>query len=92
MIFNGITVVDSTLGVRVMAVGPSAERANVLVGDIIVSINDTEIRTSDRFAEVMRDIQPDEMITLRIRRNGIVLISLTFDVEDYLRVTPTPAL
>lgn len=92
MIFNGITVVDSTLGVRVVAVGPSAERANVLVGDIIVSINDTEIRTSDRFAEVMRDIQPDEMITLRIRRNGIVLISLTFDVEDYLRVTPTPAL
>ena len=90
LIFDGITVADTTLGVRVSAVGPAAENAGVMVGDIIVSVDDTEIRTSDRFAEVTEALEPGDSVTLRIRRNGIVLIRLTFDTPDFLHVTSTP--
>jgi hypothetical protein len=93
-VFTGITVEDTNQGVRVTSVGNSASNAGVQVGDIIIAVEleeITEIASAEDFASVMNATNPFTSVTLRIRRNGVVLITMTLGINDFNTVTPTAA-
>ncbi len=64
--------------VRFITSGSSAEAAGVKVGDIIVGINGTTIKTMSELNEIKDKFKPGDKITLTVYRNGKNLdISLT---------------
>ena len=77
----GINVSDSDGQVRIMHVSPdtAADTAGLQQGDIIVSINGTEITTFPELRAKLDEASPGEEMRLRINRNGRV-----FDVTAVL--------
>jgi serine protease Do len=56
--------------VRFITSGSSAEAAGIKVGDIIVGINGTTIKTMSELNEIKDKFKPGDKITLTIYRNG----------------------
>jgi predicted metalloprotease with PDZ domain len=64
----GVTVTDATDGVRVTAIarGSAAHRAGLRVGDVIVSVAGTEVRSSREWTEASASLRvPEAPIVVR---------------------------
>ncbi len=64
---------NDPIGVPVVSVieGSGAEKAGIKAGDIIVGINDTQIRTPQDLAKVK--LTPGEQVNVRVLRNGEII-------------------
>ncbi|HEU4725699.1 MAG TPA: PDZ domain-containing protein [Candidatus Eisenbacteria bacterium] len=63
---------NDTLGVRVMKVAPGspAESAGIQVGDRILAIEGSEMRTSEEITSIVRGMRPGDEISLTILRDA----------------------
>ena len=87
-LFRGIVVADSPLGVRVVEVAPDSQaaRAQLRPEDIIVRVNDAEIRSIDEFASVSQQWKGQAATaTVVVFRNGTPL-------EVFLHLYSAPVL
>jgi C-terminal processing protease CtpA/Prc len=62
-------------GARVRAVesGGPADRAGVEAGDVVLSVNGTEVKDRDGFEALLQDTRPGETLTLELRRGTTAL-------------------
>lgn len=56
--------------VRAVAEGSAAEKAGILVGDVIIGINDEAVVTDDELNSIKNKFKAGDMITLKVYRNG----------------------
>jgi len=71
--------VDEGAFVRSTVEGSGAAEAGVEAGDVIVAVNDTPTPTSAAVGEVIRELEPDDVVTMTIIRDGE-----TIDIEATL--------
>jgi S1-C subfamily serine protease len=85
----GVAVARTSTGIAVAALGREgpAARADVRVGDIVVSYNGTAISTARQFQRLIVDSKPGTIVRLELRRSGK---SLLVDVRvGELRISQT---
>ncbi len=83
-IYVGLGLEDSVFGVRVNVVGTTAQSAGVQLGDYILAVGTTSVRTRFEFLKVVQAQNPSSNIALRIRRdNRIINIPLVLDERDF---------
>ena len=73
-LFRGVVVADSPLGVRVVAVEESSQAfwADLRPEDIIVRVQDAEVRSIDEFAALSTSLRRRALsVTLLVFRNGV---------------------
>lgn len=73
-VFRGVVVADSPLGVRVVAVEESSQAfwADLRPEDIIVRVQDTEVRSIDEFAALSSSLKGRALsVTVLVFRNGV---------------------
>ena len=61
---------DGTPAVTFVAKGSAADRAGLVVGDVIVQVNDHAVLTREGAREALGDLSPDRPLRLTVRREG----------------------
>jgi serine protease Do len=79
-----ITVQDGTSNVQVASVnhGSAAERAGVMVGDVILSANGASVSSFADLRTVLDSLSPGDMVELRLQR-GSEEVTLTAVLDEY---------
>jgi PDZ domain-containing secreted protein len=82
----GVAVVESDSQVTIARVqtGSPADAANLLINDVIVSFNGTEITSASGLVEAVQAAAPGDTVTVEVQRNGEPV-----SVEVTLTSTPT---
>jgi serine protease Do len=70
-----------TPAVTFVARGSSAEKGGLVVGDMILQVNDRAVLTRDAVREALSDVAPDEPLQLTVRR-GEGHVNLTLPAPD----------
>jgi S1-C subfamily serine protease len=89
--FLGVSPVDSPDGVRIVQVvpGSAADAAGIRPGDIIVTFDNTPIRSAAQLPPLVSGHKPGDSVTLSIRRDD-KLIDLTVVLTARLPLRPVP--
>jgi serine protease Do len=80
--------IPDDMGVVVKEIEPKspAQRSGIQEGDIIISLNDQKVMTSEDFSAIMKGVAADESITIKILRNKIIksfsIQTLIFPIEN----------
>jgi S1-C subfamily serine protease len=84
VIYQGVQVEQTNLGVRVTEVSASAESAGVRVGDYVLSLDVQLITSEEDFIAARAAWQPFTRVLFRLRRDGgDVSIRVTLDAMDF---------
>ncbi|MEP3482040.1 MAG: serine protease [Fuerstiella sp.] len=66
----GIEIVDGQLRVDHVSPNSGAAKANLLVGDLILKLDDSPVRSFDEFAARLHPLQPGDWIGFEVLRDG----------------------
>ena len=66
----GVAIVDGQLQVDYVSPNSAAAKANLLVGDIVLKLDDSPVRSFDEFAARLHPLQPGDWIGFEVLRDG----------------------
>src|SRR5262249_7009394 len=89
----GVAGVDADAGAKIVKVtkGSSAEKAGLLVGDIVLTLNGTPILANQHLVEQLRAHKAGEKVTLKVSRSRVakdIVVALESSTSG---ATPPPA-
>ena len=82
--YTGLQVEDTSVGVRIAAVGQTAALAGIQVDDYVLSVDTTTIHNRVEFLEILSAYPPSTPVTFRLRRGtSDIYIRVTLAPEDF---------
>jgi S1-C subfamily serine protease len=90
-VYVGITVEDTSMGLKIINTNSNAQTSGVQIGDYILGIGSDMITTRAQFVDTMSAHKPSSHVSLYLWRGGrINIVTLVLGVNDFSLATGIP--